>query len=203
MDKLTFIVRIVEALAWPIVAIIVFWNVREHAGDLIDRMKSLKWKDAEASFSEKLDEVGKIIADSRDAAVLEDSPRFTGITREAIAEAVKEMPRYLEEIEKVSTQSPSYAIDRIWTELSETLRMAAQKRGVSFPSSLRYTKKLTSGLGLSEADETAIQDLRRLRNEAVYDMGTGKRETISSTDALRYRDLASTIISRIKAASET
>src|SRR4051794_15299199 len=58
MDILTFIVRMVEALAWPMVVAFVLWLGRAHIGGLLNRLEKFKGWGAEASFiGQQLDRV--------------------------------------------------------------------------------------------------------------------------------------------------
>src|SRR6266481_4354616 len=56
MDWLTFTTRIVEALAWPGVAVYALWLLQQPLTQLLGRVRRLKWKDAEADFAELLTE---------------------------------------------------------------------------------------------------------------------------------------------------
>jgi len=208
MDFPTFVVRIIAASAWPTLVAFMFWNVRARVNALIDRIRSLKWRDAEASFGEQLDDIRDEI--TGDDATKEELPstgetahkpavghHFIGFTSGATGTDLGKKLEYVAAIERLSGAAPSYVIDQSWSELVVALRLAAQSRGADFPKDIRWTKRLSRDLGLSEGDEAAIRDLRRLRNEAVYDMGTGR--VVTSTDALRYRDLATALINRIEA----
>ena len=55
MDALTFIVRIVEAIVWPVAVGLIFWALRGNIGGLIGKIRRFKWKDTEVDFSEELD----------------------------------------------------------------------------------------------------------------------------------------------------
>jgi hypothetical protein len=72
VDLLTFIVRIVEALAWPVAAGLIFWALRSHVGELLERIERFKWKDTEVSFGAEIDKVEVKFGGSEAGTLLED-----------------------------------------------------------------------------------------------------------------------------------
>ena len=57
MDTTTFVIRLVEALAWPVVVGLVFWCLRGPIARRIETLQTLKYKGAEATFGKELDRV--------------------------------------------------------------------------------------------------------------------------------------------------
>ena len=60
MDTSTLIVEIVKAVAWPLVAFIVFLNIRKPLLNLLEVVESLKWKNWQIEFKQELDEAAGI-----------------------------------------------------------------------------------------------------------------------------------------------
>lgn len=177
MDLGTFTVRLVEALAWPAVAVFVFWNIRDQIAALINRLRGIKWKGAEATFGEELDKVeGK----------LAPSPR--------IASAAMEVDRITAEAQL----PPAYLVQQYWLRLEQGILRAAEKRGLLPPgrdSLGPLTKRILHNLELSDEDAKIIDDLRMLRNVATHSM----EPNITMTDALRYRDLVENMTRNLEA----
>jgi hypothetical protein len=171
MDIGTFIVRIVEALAWPTVAGVAFWSVRGQIGALVGRIQRLKWKDAEATFSEELDKV-------EDKAPTPPAP---------------DQPAEVEERVAFAQLPPAYIVQQAWLRLEQAVQEAAVKQGVQALPVRGVSRGLLQRLGLSPEDQALIEDLRQLRNRAVHFV----EPDITVTDALRYAGLAETLARRI------
>ncbi len=178
MDFLTFVARIVEASAWPIAAVFVVWYLRGGLIGLIDRIRLLKWKDAEASFGQRLDQ-----AEAEASAT--PAPTESKVRDIPLLAAEAELP-------------PAYIVQQAWLRVEEALKKA--QYGGRFignregPLLVKQITALISDLGLSPKEAKNIHELRILRNEAVHHSGIN----LTPTDALRYRDLADRAISAIE-----
>jgi hypothetical protein len=171
MDHSTFIVRLVEALAWPIVAGVAFWSVRGRLADLINRVQRVKWKDAEATFVDALDNVQARV-----------SPLSPVEERAAANDRL------------VSSQlPPAYVVQQAWLRLEQALLVAAEGRGLQTQQGRGVNSRLIASLELRAEDRALIEDMRQLRNAAVHSIQPG----ITATDALRYEDLAESLARRI------
>lgn len=185
MDWLTFIVRIVETLVWPIVVGLIAWTQRAPLGRLIDklRLRSLKWGDAEATFGEELDRIEETIA----------PPLATGV-------------RELQEITAKAAQlPPAYIVQQAWSRLEQAINEATKGRFAELPTDrggassrtgarmVNYARRVEA-LELSPDDAELLRQLRNLRNLAVH----SSEPNITVTDALRYNDFAEALARRIE-----
>ena len=197
MDVSTFIVRLVEALAWPVVLGLAFWNVRGQVGALVGRIQRLKWKDAEATFSEELDKV-------------EDRAPRPSLTDET----AKVEDRLI-----TAQLPPAYIVQQAWLRVERAIDEFVKDRVELAPTAyhvlkeellkdrvepaptanrvLRNARKLLA-LNLTPEDNELIGQLRKLRNEAVHSL----EPDITVTDALRYKDLAESLAQRIEKRSD-
>jgi hypothetical protein len=194
MDWLTFFSKLVAAVSWPAVAAFIFWNIRYPIQDLMNRVTTLKWKDGEASFGERLAEVRAEMTAARDAKVPYNVIRSPSLN-DSLGNNDDELVDLYPNISAGSY--PIFSIDRSWQKLVGALNSSARSRGINFPSDMRWTKNLCRDLGLSAADEQAIRDLRSLRNIALYDMGTDRK--LSRADAMEYDCLVAELMPKIEA----
>jgi hypothetical protein len=171
MDFGTFIVRLVEALAWPTVVLVVFWTLRGQVGALVGRIRRLKWKDAEAAFSEELDKAEEKVP----------PPPPT------------EKPSDMEEQRATAQLPPAYIVQQAWLRVEHALGAASDQLGLSPTARLNYAKRLQR-LNLSPEEADLLRQLRALRNQAVH----SQQPDITVTDALRYKDLAESLAHRIE-----
>jgi hypothetical protein len=175
MDIGTFIVRIVEALVWPTVIGLVFWNERGHVGTLIGSVQRLKWKDTEVTFGKQLDRV-------------EDE------LTPAAAETIEKAPE-LEKLVAEAQLPPAYIVQQAWLHIERAVEEVTRDRIATTTGNrlLRYAQQVQH-LDLSPDDERLIRELRQLRNDAVHSTDLN----LTVTDALRYKDLAESLARGIK-----
>jgi hypothetical protein len=172
MDWATFVVRIVEAIAWPTVVGFAFWNLRAQFGSLIAKVRRAKWKDAEVTFGEELDRVEDRLA---------TPPKATGQAPE------------LQQLAVEARLPPAYIIQQAWLGIERALSEAAKRRGI-VTGTIVSPKRLVHELQLSPEDQALVHQIRKLRNDAVHVFGP----TITVTDALRYKDIAESLVRRIE-----
>jgi hypothetical protein len=174
----SFIVRFIEAIAWPVTVGLIFWNLRGRIGDLILNIEKLKWKDTEVTFGKELDRVEAEFPSSTVAETVESAPQLEKIAAEA------QLP-------------PAYIVQQAWLRVERAIDDATKDRALSSETSsgrlLNYARRLQS-LELSREDESLLKQLRMLRNEAVH----STMPNITVTDALRYKDLAESLARRIE-----
>ncbi|MBS0641227.1 MAG: hypothetical protein JSS43_15240 [Proteobacteria bacterium] len=178
MDAGTFIVRIVEAIAWPVTAGLIFWKLRGRVGDLIDSIQRLKWKDTELTFGKQLD---RVEAERPPAPVVE---------------ADENAPQ-LEQIAAEAQLPPAYIVQQAWLRIERVIDEATKSRASTSETSagrtLNYARRMQA-LNLAPDDAALLRELRALRNEAVH----SAQPNITVTDALRYKDLAESLARRIE-----
>ena len=57
MDWLTFTAQMTGSLAWPLVVVIVIWQLKDKLSELIPRLSKLKHRETEIEFTEKMTEL--------------------------------------------------------------------------------------------------------------------------------------------------
>src|SRR5215204_1277124 len=57
MTWMTFIATLIQALAWPVTVLTIFFLLRRHITGLLPRVRQLKYKDVEISFDERVREL--------------------------------------------------------------------------------------------------------------------------------------------------
>ena len=160
MDWLTFISKVVEALAWPGAFLAVLLVIRKELPAIARSLRKLKFKDMELEFGE----AAKAVATEVKDAVPPSKPdvQLSGKPKD-------EMTSRLEAIAEIA---PRAAILEAWLQVEAAAADVVRKRGQVGISSTPGPLKLRDGLqraGLLSARQVAVfEDLRRLRNEAVH-----------------------------------
>jgi hypothetical protein len=148
-----FIVRLVEALAWPAAVLVMFWFLRREVAGLIRRLTRLTWRGAEAQFAEEVVEAEREIA----AAGLPANP----LTEERMARR--------QELVTVAEASPRAAVIEAWLDLEGALRSRAHETDPTRRRSLDELLQDLVGEGLLPRGLTGpIRALREARNTAVH-----------------------------------
>jgi hypothetical protein len=160
VDRLTFISKVVEALAWPIAFYAVLLVIRKELPAIIRSLRKLKFKDFELEFGE----AAKAVAAEAKEAVPSSKPNISlaGQPREEIA-------LHLAAIAEIS---PRAAILESWLQVERAAADIIQKRSMSILSSMPGPMRLRDGLIrlgiLNEKQLEVFESLRTLRNEAVH-----------------------------------
>lgn len=161
MDWLTFIAKIVEAIAWPAVVVGVLLLLRKEFPVIIHSLRKLKFKDVELEFAES----AKVLAaETKRAVPISQDDDFT-----ILGQSLNAITNRLTELADIS---PRAAILESWllveVAAAEFLRHVQKKSSNSYPSALRLLDGLLSAGVLTAPQEAAFQHLRRLRNDAVH-----------------------------------
>ena len=180
MDFLTFILNIIEALAWPAVVMLVVWKVRLKPSDIPRFIKSLKVGGAEIEFREHLEEVRE---SAEELTIPAASP-----------EAEKVIP--VEAEYELAQLSPAGAILRAWQGVEAELHALARRKGIE--DQPRKIFRLIDALGQRQILAPEILELlhgmRRLRNDAVHIPG----EEITPGMAVEFQILTENVIRHIQ-----
>lgn len=178
MDALTFIIRLVEALAWPVVVSFVLWHGRAQIGALLGRLEKFKGWGAEASFvGQQLDRV--------EATLPEPQSGLERITTNLQARAVEaDLP-------------PPYLVQDAWQRVEYAMQDAAKRLLMPGENWREALRELPDRLGLLPAEKASMNELQNLRNQVVH----SRNPQITITDALRYRDIADRLVEAIEARS--
>ena len=202
---MTFIAKIVEVLAWPIVIAFILWHSRSRLAGLLERLENFEGWGAKAAFSKQLDKVEENFP-SLPLPPPNPSPPL-------LPPPENDLP-------------PAYLIQQAWSGVRDALKEAVIKADVipinPLTGSYLYNKSiiradivlinplsiwgkryspeprvLANWLRLSPDQMSSLQELSELRNKAVHGDRHGN-DLVDITDALRYRDLAERVIQGIK-----
>lgn len=178
MDWLTFIAEIVDATAWPIMLLVVFLVLRRQLIALLPGLQRLKWKDFEAEFSRKVQEVA---AEARDALPQHEMQQVSAPSEEF-------------ELMRLAEVSPRAAILEAWIALEGTARTALTRMGASITARemeqpARLAEALISNDFMNPSQADVLKELRRLRNAAAH--ATDPKVTVD--DAQQFVKVASAL----------
>lgn len=182
MDQLTFIAKVIEALAWPVAAIVLVVLLRGELSRLLPLVKRLKAGPLEAEFEREVRELRSGVKESLTGAEL--APSSWQQTAERLAEV-----------------SPRSAILEAWREVETNGRKTLLNRDPQLTEShLRSTREVLRLLGekgiLSIEEVGMLNQMRYLRNQAVH---------VESFDptleaAINFIHLASYLLARMEVA---
>lgn len=160
MDWLTFVSKVIEALAWPSVVAGLLLYLRKDLPRLITSLRKLKFKEVEVEFGE----AAKKVAVATSAAV-----PLPGPDAKLAGENERDVERQLLAIADLS---PRAAILEAWLRIEAAAVAIIRKHGHTTlnatPGPLRLREGLEAIGILTPPQVEAYDGLRRLRNEAVH-----------------------------------
>lgn len=172
-----YLVRLVEALAWPGVVLIALFVLRGSIADLVPMLQRLKYKDLELEFERDLDKLREEARDMRSKTTLPPT-----------AESVDADLNYY--LQQVRQSSPRNAVIEAWLGLESSavstathFKLMPERTRVTASSALEAL--VTAGV-LSDNDLRIINELRLLRNKAVHELSA----SISEYDAAKFLEIA-------------
>jgi hypothetical protein len=112
MDTLTFVARLIEAVAWPISALAMVCILRGPLLDLMRKLSSIKYGDVEANFQREIKETKK-----QSEAILSQRPAQLDTIDTEIDERISKM---------VDT-NPRACLHLLWTDASAFLWIVARQ----------------------------------------------------------------------------
>jgi hypothetical protein len=156
MDCLTFISKIIDTLAWPIVAITLLSIIRKELPGIITSLKTLKFKGLELEFA-------------KDAAALaEEAKRTIPPVERPQREEERDSSRLLQ-LADISSRA---AILEAWLLVETSAATCLQKYRKTVKSAYQGPLQLLNGLisegVLTPPQVNTFQHLRKLRNDAVH-----------------------------------
>jgi len=153
MDWLTFVARIIEALAWPLVVLVLLIALRGEFKSLVPLLRKLKAGPLEAEFEKAVQEVSK----EADIDV-------------AAATYVPAAPE--DKLYTLARINPRSAILEAWMKVEAIAKRAAIHNGGSptpdVSTGLKAIRELTKQSLLNPDDIALFHDLRGLRNQAAH-----------------------------------
>jgi hypothetical protein len=189
MDWLTFFSTSFKALAWPVAAVITLFVLKRQIAAVLvglgDRLATMKVPGFEASFTERVNKIE------------EKLPAPVAVELSTTLEL-----KQLETRSELSKLLPEYVISLAWLRLQQTLYEAVET--VHPGAGAGGNQDLLAYLDLARLyalllpdEEPVVQELLVLRNQAVLPRAL-PIPTVTSTDALRYYDLAEALRDNIK-----
>ena len=160
MDWLTFISKVIEALAWPGAFLAVLLVIRKELPVIARSLRRFKFKDVEIEFGE----AAEAIATEAKDAVPPGKPdvRLSGQSKEEMATRLA----------SIAELSPRAAILEAWLQVEAAAVDVVRKRGTTTLSSMSGPMRLRDSLFRAEvlgARQIAVfEKLRILRNEAAH-----------------------------------
>lgn len=162
MDWLTFISKVIEAIAWPVVACICFFALKEQLLKLFPFLRRLKYKDFEAEFGEGIREVSeKLNANT--------TPAEIPMSAEAIA---AENTR--DHLVRLADAAPRAAILEAWLQIEHAAQRLIKFHRIAEHRPLRMVGPavildyLDKAKVVTPEQRESFNKLRQLRNRVVH-----------------------------------
>lgn len=199
LDFIAAIAGFLAAIAWPVVLLIIISMFREQIGRKIDAIQWFKgpvemgWTQ-EAQTLEAKAEVLQAITGDADLKEVDDTVAAAGVESDAVGTAGASSPvltQTLSVFENIVQDSPSAAVLFMWKIVESRIRELAALNGIAtgFDLSLQpLIRHLELRHFISSTVAELIQDLRKLRNQAVH------LPTLSETDARAFERTAWVVI---------
>jgi hypothetical protein len=178
MDLLTFISKIIGALAWPVSIFFALWLFRRQIGQLLPQIRRLKYKDFEAEFGET---VRKLKAKA--------IPLLLPVQARGVLPSPSERLEHLVEI------SPSAAVQEAWKEIESAAKALIERRGYKLDYDIqtpfRLIERVLEKTELIDSRKLRIfHELRQLRNKVAH----AEDFEVSEDQAYEYIQLAMILI---------
>lgn len=178
MDILTFIASLVQALAWPMAAVVLIILLRKPLGSLLPMMRKLRYKDLEADFGAELmvlerraDDAGLLLP----AETAEPEPAGSSAERDEVRKQRDEPSRrgssvevpLIQYVERVADKSPEKAMSEASTRLARAVRALYATTGRGFGTTIENITHDLLGLGLiSDGTAEIILQLESINHRA-------------------------------------
>jgi len=161
MDWLTFLSKVLEALAWPTTVLVVIFLVRKELPSIARSLRRFKYKDVEFEFGES----AKVVADEVKEALppSEEVPIFP---------AQSQMDARAR-LDVIADLAPRAAILESWLLVEAAAVDVIRKKKIMneprrYPPPQRLRESLERAEALNNRQLYVFESLRRLRNEAVH-----------------------------------
>lgn len=175
MDNLTFIIRLIEAIAWPVAAVAVLLTFRQEFRALVPLIRRLKAGPLEAEFEREVREISEEVAST--------------VQTEA-EEEIDDRRRMLMELALINPRS---AILEAWLGVETAVRKAVGSKMGRFVPRQAIRNLLESEI-ISGSEYALFEDLRALRNNAAHHVDFNP----TTESVQNYVDLASALVWRIE-----
>lgn len=160
MDLLTFISKMVEALAWPVLIGCVLFVVKDRLPDIVASIRTLKYKGVEMTFGSEVKAVAAVVQHVLPAW---EAAALGPINLEADVQ---------HRIENIADYSPRGAILEAWLRVEKAAADVIVNRKLGnmprFRGPQRLATLLYEGSVFDKEQAKAFDSLRHLRNEVVH-----------------------------------
>lgn len=160
MDWLTFISKVIEAIAWPSVVVAVLLYLRKELPSIVKSLRKLKFKDMELEFGEAA------------IALAAETKRVVPAAKTGITIQGQDEETVVARLSTIAELSPRAAILEAWLLVegaaADLLRNQRVTTLSANPGPMRIREGLRRAEVLTPPQEAAFERLRRLRNEAVH-----------------------------------
>jgi len=166
MDSLTFISKLVEFAAWPLVALILGLTFRQKLLELLTALRRLKAGPLEAEFDLAAKQA---LADSEEAKVFTAASSSRESTEAGVGIYVEHVIDKLRE----TRGDPTGSVLRGWAKLDAELFLLGEQIGLGFSpveSQYRVYQSLLSSGALPPQVQNLVMQLHELRNSVAHNV---------------------------------
>jgi hypothetical protein len=194
MDWLTFISKVVEATAWPVVACVCFFALKEQLLRLFPFLRRLKYKEFEAEFGEGVREVSEKLTASA-------TPPTAPTTPEAIAASENTRDHFV----RLAEAAPRAAVLEAWLQVEHAAQRLIRSHGVAERRPLRMVGPtiirdyLDKTNALTPEQRESFNKLRQLRNKVVH----FAEVSLPLDEVIEYIDLALSLAGQLDEAAKS
>ncbi len=177
---MNYVVSIVDALAWPATLLIALFMLRTEITNLLPQLKKLKYRELELEFERKLE----ALSTKTKKRTEEAKP----LGAEVLSSVDEEAGYYIEKVKEIS---PRAAILEAWIGLESAIVSSVQRFILKEKAPTRLLlhtamKVLGDKNIVGEEDLKNIDELRKLRNQAVHDFDF----RVSDDEAAKFMEIA-------------
>lgn len=163
LGKMEYIVKLIEALAWPLTILFLAFGFRNQISKAFLRLTSFKYKEFEARFGEDLKEI-----EPHAQGVITDKSKIEAVSSLRLPSAELSLWDHFINIAEIS---PRAAITEAWRHLEMSAKGAARTAGLNMSSRFperEVVKELIKEKIFSQESLSVFEKLRKLRNEVVH-----------------------------------
>jgi hypothetical protein len=189
MDWLTFLsTDLGSLLSWPVAVVVAVIVLKRDVATLLralgSRLQKAKGPWGELTFGQGVDEVEHKLPPEDTKAITES-----------------EDAKRIDDVSGLARLPPPYIVSQAWLRLEQAIRDVVDQNLPNKPaasarrlSPIAYMNLVTVDGTLSLDDAGVVDELRKLRNRAAHEFDPD----ITITDALRYNDIANSLIQKIE-----
>lgn len=166
MDWLTFVTKLVDALAWPVAATIIALHFREQIKLLLGKIRTAKGVGIELSFAHEAEKAAAVATTMNAAA----PPSADSTPRPEMPESSPAVPQFVEPGEE---DRPTARVLDSWRQIERAILAVVQEKGVYVAENqtrnpAAWLAALKKEKALPPETLELIADLYRLRNQVAH-----------------------------------